>query len=98
MTAMSHQPTTPGSLKPGAIGDDADAHGCVLVACMPGPGVASKRLEEEEDQRDQQNVDDKRFDQHETQNQVAPNFTGRARIARDTLNRPAIALDCPSAP
>src|SRR5438093_7372557 len=60
----------------------------------PTPSVRppSERHDEEENQRDQQHVDDERLDEDETQNQVAANLSGGARVPRDAFHGSAEAL------
>src|SRR5207245_7621212 len=57
------------------------------VAAGARRGTASERLDEEQNQRDEQHVDDERLDQNEPQDQVTANLAGCARIARDGLDR-----------
>src|SRR4029079_9448350 len=47
---------------------------------------SSERFHEEQNQRHEQHVDDERLDQDETENEVAANLAGRARVARDAFD------------
>src|SRR5437762_2343618 len=49
--------------------------------------LAGIRVHEEENQRDEQHVNHERFDQDESENQVAANLARRARIAGNALHR-----------
>ena len=49
--------------------------------------LAAERLDEEENQRDREHVDDERLDEHETQDQRAADVARRARVPRDRLDR-----------
>src|SRR5262245_28736685 len=71
-----------------------DEEGRDFPSCPSSPSrpPASERNDEEENQRDQQYVDDERFDEHQTQNQVATDLARGARVPRDALDGRTEAL------
>src|SRR5262249_2989978 len=66
----------------------------------PVPGLTARvpsrllheRIEEEQEQRNQQDVDDQRLDEHEAQEQRAADVAGSAGIPRDGFGRRADGL------
>ena len=58
----------------------------------PLRALLHERIEEEQEQRNQQDVDDQRLDEHEAQEQRAADVAGGAGVPRDGFGRRADGL------